>query len=828
MKFLIIPLLFIPVLFFSCSPETKNNELNSKNLIQFIPPLNTSRMRLFDSGWKFGKGDFNGAGLAGFDDGRWRTVDLPHDWSIEDLPDQKEGEITGPFDKNSVGGYNTGFTVGGTGWYRKSFVVDEADRNKQFSIYFDGVYMESEVWLNGHLLGNHKYGYTPFYFEMNKYLNPAGENNVLTVKVQNTGVNSRWYSGSGIYRHVWLRVAGALQIPVWGVYVTTPEISNEKAKVAAMISIENNAGSPAGFIVKNTIFSPEGKELTSSEKTGEIESGGKKECNTSFDISNPERWSVNSPSLYMLKTELIVNEKVVDTEQTTFGIRSLSFTSGNGFLLNGKPVLLQGGCMHHDNGPLGSAAFDRAEQRKIEILKANGFNAIRTSHNPPSQSLLDACDRLGMLVVDEAFDMWETAKRKDDYHRFFREWHETDLRSMILRDRNHPSVIMWSIGNEIPERADSSGIRIGKDLIRIVKELDSTRPVTNAICSFWESKDKVREWKESAPAFALLDVCGYNYQYMRYEEDHAQYPQRVIVGTESFPMAVYDNWEIIREKPYIIGDFVWTAFDYLGEAGIGQAVAGPTSMSWPWINANCGDIDLIGFKKQQSYYRDVVWNRSPLEMGVEEIAPGGKQWQISGWGWRREQQSWTWPGNEGKSMNVYVYSQCKEVRLELNGKVVETQTAKPDSKFVYLFRVPYQPGELKAITLADGKEVAEKSLKTTGPAAMLKITADRQLITPDRNDLAYLTVELVDSNGNRVYNEDKTIGFTVKGEAGIIGVGNGNPTEAKSFQADHCKTCHGRAIVILRPSGKQGNVVLTATADRLPPASCNLGVNLQK
>lgn len=806
-----------------CNPQKRDSEnIAGMSSLSFTPPMNTDRFRLFDLNWKFFKGELAGAESPGFSDSLWRNVDLPHDWSIEDLPDQKEGEIVGPFSKNSIGSFYTGYTIGGTGWYRKKFVLNEACQDKEITLYFDGVYMESDVWINGHHIGYHTYGYTPFYYKLNAYLNPVGQENTIAIQVKNLGQNSRWYSGSGIYRHVWLRVTGPLNIPVWGVYITTPEVSVKKAKVLSSISLENNRDSSVEFTVKSTIIAPGGKIVLYSENKEALKKGEQKKIEQHFDVFNPSLWSIENPSLYLMKTELIVAGKIIDTEETSFGIRSIHFSPGKGFLLNGQPVILKGACIHHDNGPLGAAAFDRADQRRIENLKANGFNAIRTSHNPPSVNFLNACDRMGMLVMDEAFDMWEKAKRPDDYHRFFRDWYEKDLRSMLLRDRNHPSIIIWSIGNEIPERADSSGLRIAKRLIDIVKDVDPTRPVTQAICEFWENKG--RKWEVSAPAFALLDVCGYNYVFGEYEKDHSQFPERVMVGTESFPLSIYENWKMANEKPYVIGDFIWTGMDYLGEAGIGQVMTDSTTMCWPWYNSNCGDIDLIGFKKQQSFYRDVVWDRSLLEMAVEEIAPAGKKWLIRAWGWRKEYSSWNWPGYEKQNMNVYVYSKCDEVRLELNGKVIASQIATPNSKFIFIFSVPYEPGELKAVAISGGKELAVKTLKTTGVVEKVKITPDRYSITHDRNDLAYITIELVDANGDRVPNAETKFRFSVEGEAEIAAVDNGNPLDPKSFQTTSCKAFHGRCLVILRPKGRAGIVTLTAQTSDIFPEKCTIKI----
>jgi beta-galactosidase len=784
--------------------------------------MDNSRCRLFDKDWKFFKGELTGAEAAGFDDSNWRKLNLPHDWSIEDLPDQKEGEVVGPFDKKSIGLFYTSYTIGGTGWYRKSFVMDKADKGKEVSVYFDGVYMESDVWINGHHLGSHKHGYTPFCYNLNEFLNQPGEENILSVLVKNIGENSRWYSGSGIYRHVWLRVTDPLNIPVWGVFITTPEVSEKKSKVSAIISVKNNSSVSASFTIKNTIISPDGKVVTSSEVKEFAETGAQIEAQQFLDVTAPELWSVETPFLYTLKTELIAEGRVLDSEETSFGIRSISFSPDKGFLLNGRHVILKGACIHHDNGPLGSVALDRADQRRIELLKANGFNAIRTSHNPPSQGFLDACDRNGILVMDEAFDMWLNPKRADDYHLFFRDWHKSDLQSMILRDRNHPSVIMWSIGNEIRERADSTGLRITAELKGIIKALDTTRPVTEALCEFWETKG--RPWSDSAPAYALLDICGYNYVHGEYEKDHDKYPERIIAVTESFALDIFENWKMATEKSYVIGDFVWTGMDYLGEAGIGQVMTDSTTMCWPWMNANCGDLDLIGFKKPQAFYRDVVWDRSKIEMAAEEIPPAGKEWMIRAWGWRREYPSWNWPGNEGRKMKVNVYTKSDEVRLELNGKTIGTKKAEPGSRFIFTFSVPYEPGELKAVALSNGKEVAMRNLVTTGPAKNVQITTDRPIITNNINDLAYLTVELTDSKGNRVTDAALKVKFSVEGEAVLAAVDNGNPRDPKSFQSDSCNTFHGRCLAILRPTGKKGKTILTARCEGMTPVKCAVAI----
>jgi beta-galactosidase len=470
-------------------------------------------------------------------------------------------------------------------------------------------------------------------------------------------------------------------------------------------------------------------------------------------------------------------EKVIDHVVTNFGVRSINITADKGFLFNGKPVELKGGCVHHDNGPLGAATIDRAEERKVELLKQFGYNAVRTSHNPPSMQFLDACDRLGLIVIDEAFDQWQRHKNPDDYGLYFDTCWQRDIDAMVLGDRNHPSVIFWSIGNEINERADSSGLRIEKMLRDEVKRLDNTRPVTEAICFFWDHPKY--KWDTTAAAYALLDVGGYNYQLKEYESDHAKYPQRVMMGTESFPLQAFENWQMVEQHPYVIGDFVWTAMDYLGETGIGHTEPDKLSkfaMEYPWFNAWCGDIDLIGGKKPQSYYRDVIWNKSKLEMLVHAPIPEGHTEAVSYWGWQDESAAYTFPGAEGNPLQVHVYTKYDSVRLVLNGKTIAVQNASDQTKLTATFNINYEPGELKAIGLQNGKAVDSVVLKTVGKPAGIRLVADRKNIHANPNDLAYVTAEIIDANGNVVPNAELLLHFSVSGNGKIIATGNANPS----------------------------------------------------
>jgi beta-galactosidase len=789
----------------------------------------------FDSDWRFIRADANGAEESGFDDTAWRTLDLPHDWSIEDLPQEmvnssaapvpsnspaggRRGrgranfKVVGPFSPESPGGTATGYTIGGTGWYRKHFVLDEQTLGKQVAIEFDGVYMDSDVWLNSHHLGNHPYGYTAFAYNLTDYLNPPGQNNVLAVRVRNLGRNSRWYSGSGIYRHVFLRVTDPVCISQWGVYITTPQVTKEKATVKAVTTVENKRDTDISLTLQIKMLGPKGKTIKSGETKSEVAAGGQVEIPLNIEVTSPPLWSTDSPALCKAEATLLVDGKAVDTTTTTFGIREIKFSAENGFTLNGEEVKLRGACLHHDNGLLGSAAFDRAEQRKVELMKANGYNAIRTSHNPPSTVLLDTCDRVGILVMDEAFDCWEEGKNPEDYGKYFNEWWQRDLQSMVLRDRNHPCVIMWSIGNEVPQRVKESGYIIAKKLSDEVRRLDPTRPVTEAICAPWDGQ----RWPATEKAFSFLDVGGYNYQPGQYESDHQKYPNRIIVGTESYPRDFTQYWRGVENNSYVLGDFVWTGMDYLGEAALGSARVG--NESGEYFNAFCGDLDLCGFKKAQSYYRDVVLDISPIEIFVHRPIPEGRRESVSGWGWPDELASWTWPGNEGTTMQVNVYSKCESVRLELNGNEIATQQI-DSRRWTARFEVPYAAGELKAVGLKDGKVIANQVLRTVGPAKKIRLTVDHSTISSDRNDMAYVTAEIIDDSGNVLPDAANMVNFELNGPGELAAVGSGAPNVMESFQKPQHTTWHGRCLVILRPKGDSGKITLKAKADGLETAT---------
>ena len=779
----------------------------------------------FNDNWKFFYGDASDAHLTAFDDSQWRMLDLPHDWSVE-MPFSRE-----------LGTTANGHTVGGTGWYRKLFILRPCDDGKLHRLYFEGAYMETDVWINGHHAGYNPYGYTSFFCDITPYCKPAGEENIVTVRVGNEGKNTRWYSGSGIYRHVWLETTGRLYLDTWGLYVTTPTVDDEKASVRISAEIVNETGQVKNSRIHVKIKDASGNAVAEQTADVVLNAGERKNAALNFEIIRPDLWSVDSPVLYTACATLISGNQTVDILSSTFGIRSIEFSTGKGFLLNGKPLKLKGGCVHHDNGLLGAVSIDRAEERKVELLKNNGFNAVRCAHNPPAPKFLEACDRLGLLVIDEAFDQWQKQKTPDDYHRFFDEWHEKDLASMILRDRNHPSVIMWSIGNEIKERADSSGIAIAARLKEIVRRHDDTRPVTAAINDFWDNPGL--KWADSERAFQHLDICGYNYTWREYENDIRLFPDRIIYSSETTPMEFAANWDLVEKYPCIIGDFVWTALDYLGESGIGHAIRvkndekdPPLFLGYPWFNGWCGDIDICGDPKPQSMLRKVVWGNSIMEMAVKTPIPQGYRESLSYWGWTDEYPSWNWEGYENQPIEVRVFTRYPAVRLYLNGKPIEekktglgNELSTSDlsrQKIAYTagFEILYAPGELKATGIdAAGNEQESVILNTTGAPSKIRLTADRTQINASRNDLAYIRIELVDDNGNVTPDSDCRVHLTVSGNGEITASGNASPTDMESFRSLSPKTYKGKALAIIRPDGNAGHITLTAKAEGISEKS---------
>ena len=789
--------------------------------IQSTAQSQLKRNNLFDFGWRFHLGGALGAEGPSFDDSKWRMIDLPHDWSIEDLPGANS-----PFNIDAISQVNGGFTTGGTGWYRKTFTVPQELKNKHFIIMFEGVYMNAEIWMNGEFLGKHPYGYTSFWFDISGKIKFDKEN-ILTVKVKNEGENSRWYSGSGIYRHVWLKVVSPVHITTWGTYITTTQVTEKEALINLKTFVENQSGEVSKIKLVTKIINANAQEQTHVETEETIEPGKTVEIVQEIKLNNPSLWSTDSPVLYKAISEIHESETLTDQEETEFGIRSISFDAVNGFLLNGKPLKLKGGCVHHDNGILGSKAYDRAEERRVEILKAGGFNAIRSSHNPPSPAFLDACDRLGMLVIDESFDMWKEEKNPYDYHLYFSDWWKKDIESMILRDRNHPSVVMWSIGNEIPNRDKPEVVELAKILGDFIRLNDPTRPITSAVNDLRPDKD---------PYFAILDIAGYNYasggdhnQKNLYETDHGRLPQRVMVGTESYPLEAFGSWMEVVDHPYVIGDFVWTAFDYIGEASIGWRGYFQKQDFFPWNLAFCGDMDICGWKRPQSYYRDALWKENKISIWVTPPQPSfalNQERQLwSKWHWTDAVDDWSWKGSEGKIMDVNIYSSCGQVELFLNGKSLGKKTTDRSTKYLANFEVPYEPGTLRAVGLAGRKQVAVAELHSAVEVTQISLSSDRNKIKANGQDLSYVTVELTDNNGVRNPKADNLVSFEVVGPGTIVGVGNANPVSLESFQVPLRKAWHGRCMVVVKSDTKTGKIILKTTSEGLKTASIEIDSN---
>lgn len=772
----------------------------------------------FDSDWRFHRGGAQSAENPEFNDSKWRVLDLPHDWSIENLPGTNS-----PFDRDAISQANGGFTTGGTGWYRKSFVIPEEQSTKRVMVQFDGVYMNSEIWINGVSLGSHPYGYSSFWFDITKNVK-FGKRNVLAVKVRNEGENSRWYSGSGIYRHVWLKILDPVHVAQWGTSITSSDITAGSANVNVKTKVNNQSGNALPIKLITRILNVKGAEISKVETELPIEKEGASEFVQDISVKNPELWSTETPVLYTAINEVYTGGRLVDRNETKFGIRTLRFDAVNGFCLNGKVLKLKGGCYHNDHGPLGSKSYDRSEERRAELLKSSGFNAIRCSHNPPAPAFLDACDRLGLMVIDEAFDMWMDGKNPNDYHNYFEKNWQSDIESMVHRDINHPSVILWSIGNEIPGMTSPEVVKTAHMLADFVRKSDPSRNVTAAVNGLSPDKD---------PFFAALNIAGYNYgsggdhnKNDIFAIDHARIPERVMVQTESYPLEAFKSWMDVKDHPWLIGDFVWTAFDYIGEASIGWRGYFQEQNFYPWNLAFCGDLDICGWKRAQSYYRDVLWKSNQLSLFVKppkpsfEENPDRQSW--SKWHWLDAVADWNWNGYENTPIEVSVYSSCEEVELFLNNKSLGKRKTDRSTEFKAIWDVPYQAGELKAIGYAANKPVNTAVLQSVSAPSQIKMTTDRAEMKADGQDLSYVTVELLDEKGNRNPKAENLVKFEIEGPGTIVGVGNANPVSTESYQASERKAWQGRCLVIIKSTRNQGKVILKASSVDLKPVDIEI------
>ena len=748
---------------------------------------------LFDSGWEFTR------------NGKTINVDLPHDWDIYEAPDPATGST-------KEGG---GWFPGGQGEYRKMFSVPKAEMVK---LHFDGVYQKAEVFVNGQKAGQHAYGYTPFTVDVTPYLKDLNE---VVVKVNNAEQpNCRWYSGSGIYRHVWLQTMPALHIAENGVFVTTQEISEDRAMVSVEVTVANESDRDRNATVG----------VGSGMMMVAVPAHQTKTVTTTYAVRNPKLWSPDDPYLYETKVELKESGTIIDQQCVRFGIRSFSFDAEKGFMLNGQKLLLNGACLHHDDGVLGAMAFDAAEIRKVRLMKDAGFNLIRTSHNPTTRAFLDACDSIGMLVIGEAFDGWRTAKNPYDYSTLIDSCYREDIHAMVLRDRNHPSIICWSLGNEVIERKDIRVITTARQLKQAVLECDSTRPVTEALCA-WDS-----DWEIYDPHFEVLDIGGYNYMIHKHASDHQRDPSRVMWQTESFPRDAFKSWTLVNDYPYIVGDIVWTGLDYLGESGIGRYYYEGerpgehyvTGGQPDWHGAYCGDVDITGWRKPISHYREILWKDSnDMYMAVRE--PDGYHGKIhlTAWSVWPTGESWNWFGNrdpkgaivsswEGKPIDVEVYTKASEVKLYLNDEFIGTKAVSRDTEYKAVFTVPYEPGKLRAE--AGGKSV---TLSTAGEPARLRLSADRQIITADGQDLCYITVEVVDREGNVCPDAAIPCEAVVKGQGQLLAFASADLKDREPATSPRVTTWKGRALLVVRSTEKKGRVQVSIKSC-LPTATLNI------
>ncbi len=774
-----------------------------------------------------------------FDDRSWRQLNLPHDWGIE-----------GPF-KQEYPGETGKLRWWGVGWYRKHFSVSPKDKGKQFYLDIDGAMAYATVWLNGKFVGGWPYGYASFELDLTPYI-AFGSDNVIAIRLDNPPDSSRWYPGGGIYRNVWLVKTAPVHVSHWGTYVTTADLSQSSATVNLKTSLDNNSASSVNLIVRTQVY-----ELSNGQKASKpvsssapidmtIAAGASDTGTMTMRVNNPKLWNLEKPNLYAAVTTVERNGKPVDAYETVFGIRTIKFDVDKGFFLNGEHLRLNGVCDHHDLGPLGSAINTRALERQLEILKEMGVNAIRTSHNPPAPELLELCDRMGILVMDEAFDAWRRAKKKNDYHLLFDDWHEKDLRAQIRRDRNHPSVILWSIGNEIGEQRNAEGHRISDALKRIVHEEDLTRPVTAAANNTEAGYNGFQK---------TVDVFGYNYKPAEYGKFRQSNPSIPLFASETastvssrgeyffpisddkslgradFQVSSYDlyapSWawppgaefKGLDEFPFTAGEFVWTGFDYLGEptpyGGDSTTLLNFTDaadqtrhlqelkesgkIKVPARSSYFGIVDLCGFKKDRFYIYQARW-RPDLPMA--HILP-----------------HWNWPERVGQITPVHVYTSGDEAELFLNG---QSLGRKKRGQYEYRLRwddVKYEPGELKVVAYKNGKRWAEDVMKTTGPASKLIMKADHAAIKADGEDLSFVTVTVADKSGLLVPRSHNRIHFALTGSGEIVAVDNGDPTNLDSFQGKETNAFNGLCLVILRTkAGKAGKIRLTAQSDGLAAA----------
>jgi beta-galactosidase len=775
--------------------------------------------------WRFMGGEVQGAERPDFNDGAWRKVVVPHDWSIMDKADG-----TPPFDRAATAGQDSGYLAGGTGWYRRHVDLSAADAARVVLLDFEAVYMDADIWLNGAHVGQHRYGYTAFSVDLTGKVR-AGDN-VIVVRARHPDPSSRWYAGSGLIRPVTLELLDPVHLDPGGSAVSTRTASAQRAELDVQATLRNGRARPQRVELVTAVTSVDGSTVVAqASRRYLVPAHGEAHARQALAVDHPRLWGPSSPQLYTLRQEVRIDGVVTDVRRTRFGIRTITVDAAHGLRINGEKVVLRGGNIHHDNYMIGAAGFPDADARKVALLKAAGYNAIRNAHNPASQATLDAADELGMLVIDEAFDMWRKSKRAADYARFFDSNWQQDVDSMVISGRNHPSVLFWSIGNEIPEQGTPEGAQIARRLAERVRRLDPTRPVTQAVSS---------EAPGIAGQYAELDVGGYNYMPHLFAHDHKQFPARVMYTSESLSKDAFTYWRPVETMPWVIGDFVWTAFDYLGESGIGwmgYTQDWQTLGPYPWHLAYCGEIDATGRKRPAAYYREVLWKTGidPISAFVAQPAgtedlPDRHLYPIvqphNDWSLDDVHPSWSWAGQEGKPLQVVVYSEFPDVELFLNSKSLGRKPVGVDSEYKATFTVPYAPGRLVAVGYQDGKAAGRWELRTAGEPAMVKVAVDRTQLTANGADLAYVTAELVDRDGVPVYARtgDRKVKVSVTGAGALAGLGNGNPMDASSLQSGERSTFHGRAVAAIRAGATAGPVFVDIAAEGMPVQRLRLDV----
>ncbi|MDQ0109546.1 beta-galactosidase [Chitinophaga terrae (ex Kim and Jung 2007)] len=769
----------------------------------------------FDFDWKFTLNDQTGAEQVQFDDSQWRSLDVPHDFSIEH-----------PFDSSYRSGAGGGYAYGGTGWYRKHFKTTTTLSGKQVDILFDGVYRNSEVWINGHYLGIRPYGYSSFYYDLTRYLNPAGKDNVIAVKVNTREQpNSRWYTGAGIYRHVWLVARNPVHIAQWGVFAHTTEANSDEAKVDISIELDNKKSKVQHCTITAKLIDPSGKVAARAE-SGVDAQPGVTTSKQNIRVGQPILWSVDQPALYQLSVEVRSGGAITDTYVMPFGIRTARFDADKGFLLNGKHVKLKGVNMHHDGGPLGAAVFNDTYKRRLLLLKQMGCNALRMSHNPPAPELLAYADSLGFVVIDEIFDEWADGKTPAGYSPHFMKWYEKDVENWIKRDRNHASVIAWSLGNEVREQYNKeNALKITGMLMAASRQYDDSRPFT-AACN------EIVNVNNFGMA-QMLGMVGYNYQEAFYKTDHEKYPERVIFGSETviypyhpgscWQLRSYDQWLEGQLKDYVAGEFLWTGFDYIGEAGIGDVGSGcdfwKVWPNWPWRGASCGLIDMCDFPKPAYWFRKALWNDTPMvHIAVQTDESARNREVCSFWGWPKVETHWN-HNKTGDTLAVHVYTNVPEVELKLNGRSLGVRRWDLKKEAFLFWEVPYEPGKLEAIgKTADGKTVSF-AVQTTGEPAKIALSPDREKLKANRQDLCYVAVQLLDANGAPVPFADNDISFEVSGAGKLVAVGNGDQQSHTPLKGDHMEAWQGKCMAIIQSTNRKGKITLTARSKSLPMAT---------